>query len=271
MKAHLVPRPLGYLIMLLMVAMYLYPLLYLFNVSLKPDTEFALDPVGWVRHIQFANYAAAWQQGSFGTYIWNSLLYTAAAVAGSVLISAMAAFPVSRGYVRWSGLVYIFFMMGIFLPNNMIPQWNLIHALGLYNTRTGFILVNMGVGLGFMLMTGYMKSIPRELDEAASMDGCTYSRFVLTLMLPLIKPVLATSAILQAIGVWNNIIGANIYFSDQRLFPVVMGLYKFYGQFGNQWTLLAAALVIVASPLIVLYLFLQRYIIEGAMTGAVKS
>ncbi|NQX66934.1 carbohydrate ABC transporter permease [Paenibacillus alba] len=271
MKIHLVPRPLGYLLMLIMVILYLYPLLYLFNVSFKPDVEFIVDPVGIVKHFQPENYVNAWKQGNFSTYIWNSILYTGVAVGASVLISALAAFPVSRSYIKWSNFVYVFFMIAIFLPNNMIPQWNLIHWLGLYNTRIGYILVNTGIGLGFMLMTGYIKAVPRELDEAASIDGCSYSRYVMTIIMPLIKPVLATSAILQAIGVWNNVIGATIYLSDKKLFPIVLGLFKFYGQFSNQWTLLAAALVIVASPMIILYIFLQRYIIEGAMTGAVKS
>ncbi|WP_372631261.1 carbohydrate ABC transporter permease [Cohnella sp.] len=271
MKMHLVPKPLGYAVMAVMAFLYLFPLLYLFNVSVKPELEFLVDPVGIVKHVLFSNYPDAWKQGNFGQLIGNSVFYTAAAVGLSVLISALAAFPISRGYVGWASFLYVFFMISIFLPNNLVPQWNLIHSLGLYNTRLGFVLVNTGIGLGFMLMAGYMKSIPKELDEAASIDGSSYSRFVLTIILPLIKPVLATSAILQAIGVWNNIIGATVYLSDKKLYPIVLGLFKFYGQYSNQWTLIAAALVIVASPLLLLYLFLQRYIIEGAMTGAVKS
>lgn len=259
-----------YVALLVVAFIYVFPLFYLVNVALKTPQAFLFDPTGVTRSLDLSNFGDAWVRGNFAHYFGNTILYTVAATAIGVVCSLLIAFPIARGYVKWSGFWYTFFVVSLFLPGGLIPQFQLMLHLHLYNTQIGYILLSSGLGIGPFLIAGYLRSIPREMDEAASIDGCGYMRYVLMILTPLIKPILVTAALLQAIGVWNDIIGPTIYLSSPSYFPVSLGLFTFYGQYGNDWTVLAAAVLIVAAPLIVLYMFLQRYFMEGALAGAVK-
>jgi raffinose/stachyose/melibiose transport system permease protein len=259
-----------YLALLLVVFLFLFPLLYLVNVALKTPQDYLFDPTGMAKGFDFANFSDAWTRGNFGHYFGNTIIYTVCATAIGVISSLLVALPISRGYVRWSNAWYTLFVVALFLPSALIPQFQLILYLHLYNTQPGYILLSSGLGLGPFMIMGYLRSIPRELDEAASIDGCGYLRYNLLMLPPLIKPILVTAILLQAIGVWNDIIGPTIYLSSPDYFPVSLGLFTFYGQYGNDWTVLAAAVLIVAAPLIALFVFLQRYFMEGATAGAIK-
>ena len=122
-----------------------------------------------------------------------------------------------------------------------------------------------------IILVGYIRSIPRELDEAAALDGCGYLRFIVQIILPLTKPALATVAILHAIGIWNELVLATIYLTSKDYYPVTRGLIVFTGIYGNNWPLLAAAVLMLAAPMVVLYLFLQRYIIRGFTAGSLRG
>ncbi len=256
--------------LLVVAAIYLFPLLYLVNVALKTPQAYLLDPTGMTTSLDLSNFGDAWLRGNFAHYFGNTILYTVAATAIGVTCSLLVAFPIARGYVKWSGAWYTFFVVSIFLPGALIPQFQLMLHLHLYNTQIGYILLSSGLGIGPFMIAGYLRSIPRELDEAASIDGCGYARYLAMIVTPLIKPILVTAALLQAIGVWNDIILPTIYLSSPSYSPVSLGLFTFYGQYGNDWTVLAAAVLIVAAPLIVLFVFLQRYFMEGATAGAIK-
>lgn len=267
-----VDKIVSYLIILIVVALYLFPLLYLVNISLKTPIAFILDPTGLTKTLHWQSYSDAWTRGGFGTALVNSVLYTVVSSVLSTAFSLLLAFPIARGYVRWSRFWYALFVVALFLPNALIPQFQLILRLGLYDTQLGYILLQSALlGVGPFLIVGYLRSIPKELDEAAAIDGCGYFRFIGTIITPLIIPVLVTTFLLHAITVWNDIIGPTIYLADQQYYPVTLGLFAFYGQYGNEWTTLSAATLIVAFPLILLYLFLQRYFIAGALGGALKS
>lgn len=265
-------RMFSYVLVLLMLALYLFPLFYLFNVSMKTQSEYLMDPVALAGGLRLENFSEAWSKGNFSQYMWNSVLYTGVSTLLTLMISIFAAFPIARGYVKFSTFLYVFFLISMYLPNPLIPQFALINNLGLYNTQTGFILLKTtGTGIAFLMFTGYIKAVSRELDEAAAIDGSSYMRYLFTILIPLTKPVLATGVILTAIGVWNDIIGPTIYLSDPSYQPVTKGLFSFYGQYMNNWPLLACGILIVTLPLVLLYVFLQRFIISGAMAGAVKS
>lgn len=262
---------LSYIFIAVVLFVYLFPLFYLLNTSLKGDLDYLKNPASITTAIHFSNYAIAWKSGNFGAYVLNSLFYTVMVVVISVLMAVLVSFPIARGYLKKSGAWYAFFMIGMFLPNGLIPFFQLMLKLHLYNTPWSFILNNLSFNFIFMMFTGYIKSIPADLDQAASIDGCGYIRYLFSFILPLMKPAIATGVIIVAIGVWNNIISAVIFFSDKRLYPVVLGLFRFYGQYTNNNTVLSAAVIIVALPLVFLYAFLQKYIVQGVTSGAVKG
>ena len=163
------------------------------------------------------------------------------------------------------------YVVALFLPPALIPQFQLILNLGLYNSRTGYILLFLVNAIGMIIVVNYIKSIPRELDESAAVDGCGYFRFVWSIILPLIRPAIATVTVLHAIGIWNELILPTIYLTDSNLYPITRGLIVFEGQYGSDWPALASAVLMLMLPMLILFMFLQRYIIGGLTSGAVKG
>lgn len=269
---------LSYAVIGLLLILYVVPLLLVFNVSLKSFNEYLLNPIGIVKNIEWGNYSQAWSEGNFAGYFANSLIYTVTATVLTIIVSLFAAFPVARGYVMWSGFIYMFFLLSQFLPNPMVAQYKLmlsfkesVSFFG-YDTKLGYILLKTtGTGVVFMMFVGYIKSISRDLDEAAGMDGSGYIRYLFQIILPLMKPVIATGVILTAIGIWNDFVGPIMYLPSPSNYPITFGLKEFRGQYGNIWPLLACGITIVAAPLIILYTFIQKYLVDGALAGAVKS
>jgi raffinose/stachyose/melibiose transport system permease protein len=268
------PRPgrvVSYLLVVVVMAFYLVPLLFLLNTALKTSNEFYSDPNGIATNPHWSNFVDAWVQGDFAAYILNSVLYTLCAAGLGTVISVVVGFPVSRLYVRrprlWNGL----FVVLLFLPNSLITQFQLLLRTGLYDSQLGYILImGVSVGVGPILIAAYARSIPRELDEATAVDGIGYLRYLVSFVVPLARPAIATVFILQAIGVWNDIILATVLLPDHTKSPISLGLYAFQGTYTSEWGLLAAATLIVAAPLIAAYVFLQRYLI-GGVVGSVKG
>ncbi|MFT8593427.1 MAG: carbohydrate ABC transporter permease [Bifidobacterium sp.] len=251
--------------------LFIFPLLYLLNTALKSTSEFVTNPVGIVSSFQWGNFAEAWSKGNFGAYFLNTVIYTVCGAGLGTAISLFMGFPVARGYIKGSKFWSLLFTLVLFLPNALMTQFQLLLRLHLYNTQIGYILmVAVGVGIGPLLFTGFVSSIPKDLDEAAAIDGAGYWTYLFKFIVPLSKPALMTVFILQAVWIWNEIIMATVLFSDQNKFPISAGLFAFKGTYSNNWPLLAAATIIVAAPLVLGYLFIQRYLVNGVL-GAVKG
>lgn len=272
MKIHTLSRCLIYFVIGIIVILYLYPLLYTFNISLKTSRNFLLDPVGLSESLQWTNYVDAWNTGNFGKYIINSFVYTVVATAATILLNVFLAFPVARQYVRGAQVLTMIMLAAMFLPDGTIPLFQLFLKMNLYNTGLGYIITLISIGgLTFYFFTSYIKSIPKEFDEACAIDGCGYLRYMFMILLPLIKPAIATMVIFNAMNVWNDIIRATIFLSNDNLYPITKGLFVFFGVYNNNWTVLTAALIIVSLPITIFYLIFQRFIVDGALAGAVKS
>ena len=261
----------SYGILLLFAAFYVGPLLMLVSTALKSLPEFFKNPTGLPEEAQFSNFSEAWELASFPKYMLNSLIYTGVATALFVLMSVFVAFPIARGYVKGSKALLTLYVVALFLPPALIPQFQLILNLGLFNTRAGYILLFLVNPIGLIILVNYIKSIPRELDESAAVDGCSYFRFVISILIPLIRPAIATVTVIHAIGIWNELILATIYLTNDDLYPITRGLIVFEGVYGSDWPKLAAAVLMLMVPMLVLFMFLQRYIISGLTSGAVKG
>jgi raffinose/stachyose/melibiose transport system permease protein len=260
-----------YIILIFISLAFLGPLFMLVNTSLSTLPQFMKDPTTPVRSFEFQNFIDAWEKANFAQYLLNSVLYTVVATTLFVLSAIFVAFPLARGYVRGSNILLTLFVIALFLPPALIPQFQLILNIGLYNTRIGYILLFLVNPIGMIILVNYIKSIPRELDEAAAIDGASYLRFVIQIILPLAQPAIATVVVLHAIGIWNELIAATIYLPNQKLYPVTRGLINFQGVYGYNWPTLAAAVMILTVPMVILYVFLQRYLISGLTQGSVKG
>ncbi|MGH1493573.1 MAG: carbohydrate ABC transporter permease [Acidimicrobiales bacterium] len=262
---------LSYLVLAIFTVIYVGPLLMLFTTAFKTLPEFFKNPTGAPESWGFTNFSEAWEQANFAGYIFNSFFYTFVATLIFVVTSVFVAFPIARGYFKGWKIVLGMYVIALFLPPALIPQFQLILNLGLFNTRTGYILLFLVNPIGVIILVNYIKSIPRELDESAAIDGCGYYRFVFSIIMPLIRPAIATVTVLHAIGIWNELILPTIYLSNDDLYPITRGLIAFEGLYGSNWPALAAAVIMLMTPMLILFLFLQRYIISGLTAGAVKG
>lgn len=264
-------RIISYAALIIFAVIYAGPLLMLLNTAFKTMPEFMKSATSPVTSLNFQNFIEAWNKANFPRYLTNSLIYTISATLIFIVTAIFVAFPVSRGYIKGGNFVLTLFIIALFLPPALIPQFQLMLALGLYNNPIGYILLFTINPIGMVILVNYIKTIPKELDEAAALDGCGYFRFVTSILFPLIRPAVATVAVLHAIGIWNELILPTIYLTNKDYYPITRGMIVFQGVYGSNWPTLAAAVLIMTLPMLVIFLLLQRYIISGLTQGAVKG
>ena len=251
----------------------LYPLLWMIVSSLKTQDMIFKD-ISLIPHqFRLENYIRAWQGGGFGRNFLNSILYTSSVVFGIVIISSMAAYAFSRLRFPGSKWLFIMFMaaMMIPLPGSFVALYVLLNKLHLRNTHIGYILcmINVGLSTSIFLLKTFFDKMPKELEDAARIDGCSKLGIWWHVALPLAKPVLAVVVVFNALNVWNEYILALIIFDNRKFMPLQVALQRFQGEFVTNYPLLMAGLTITALPIIILYLFMQKYIVKGVTQGAV--
>lgn len=261
----------SYAIMIFFALLYVGPLFMLVNTALKTMPSFMKDATALATELHFENFIEAWNKANFPKYLLNSVMYTFAATTIYIITAVFVAFPISRGYIKFSGAVLTLFVIALFLPPALIPQFQLILNLGLYNNPVGYVMLFIVNPIGIVILVNYIKTVPKELDEAAALDGCGYFRFVWSIVIPLIKPAIATVVVMHAIGIWNEIIAPTIYLTNKDYYPITRGLIVFQGVYGSNWPTLAAAVLLLTLPMLILFLFLQRYIVSGLTAGSVKG
>lgn len=266
MKLCLIP------IVILILFVYLFPLFYIGNISLKSEKEFLWTPVDVVNDVTFENFVIAWDKLNMASNFKNSILYVGVSTPLCIAMAFFLAYPLARHTFKFTPIIYTVFMIGMFMPDGSIPKWRMFYRLGLYNTRIGYILACIGGG-GVMLMmfVAYIKSIPRDLDDAALIDGAGYVQFMVRILSPLMKPVFASMGVLSAIGMWNETSIALVYLRSDEYLSIPAGLYVFSSTYSTAWTQLTAALVMVAFPMIILYIIFQKDIVDGIVAGSLKA
>jgi raffinose/stachyose/melibiose transport system permease protein len=267
------PRLIGGIAMgLLVVILFLLPVLYAVMLAFETPAHFLNSPLT-PGSPTVANFSGAWSQADLGTELLNTVLYSVVAAALSTVLGLLIAFPIARRLIRGHSGLYTLLFVGLFLPFSVIPLFAEARLLHLYNNRPGYILLHVepGLPLAVLLLTAFISSIPAELDEAAWMEGSGYLSYLFRVVVPLTRPALLIAFLYGLLGVWNDIIGPVVLLADPSLFPVTRGIYNFFGSNESQWTLLAAGIVIVSLPVVLLFAVSQRQIIRTAIAGAVKG
>jgi len=251
----------------------LFPLLWMVSSSLKTQETIFKDMSLIPKSLHFENYYHAWVEGGFGRYFLNSIFYTVAVVIGIVIISSMAAYAFSRLKFAGRNVLFIIFMAAMMIPiqGSFVALYVLLNKLNLRNTALGYILcmINVGLSTSIFLLKTFFDKMPKELEDAARIDGCSKIGIWWHVALPLAKPVLAVVVVLNALNVWNEFILALLIFDSRPLMPLQVALMTFQGEFVTRYPLLMAGLTIAALPIIILYLLMQKYIVKGVTQGAV--
>lgn len=254
----------------------LFPLYWVINTSLKPMEEIFRWPPNFASaNWSFDSYVTIWTARPFGRYMYNSLVVAGGSTLLAMMLSALAGYGFSRFYMRWERPLILFLLVTQMLPGTLliIPYFQLMAKAGLINNYLSLILAYVSFALPFStwMLIGYFRSIPRELDEAAMVDGCTRLQTFRKVVLPLAVPGLIAVAVFTFLGAWNAYVFPLVLTTDDKLFPLSLGIANMMGEYQVTWNQLMAAATLATLPVLVLYGFLERYLVQGMTAGAVKG
>ena len=251
------------------------PLLWILMSSLKNNNELFLNSFGIPHVWRFENYYHAWKDGNIGADFFNSTFICCVSIISILFITSMAAYILSRFKFRLNFMIYSFFLMGLMIPwaSNLLPLFLTLKKIGVYDTYWALILpyISFEVPFGVFILTGFMKSIPTELEEAAVIDGCSNWIIFLKVIIPLSKPVLSTVAILTFLDVWNEYLFALVFLSNPAHFTLSLGLASFQTGRVQYYGIIMAGIIISIIPVLIIYTLLQKQVIKGMTAGAVKG
>ncbi len=255
----------------------IFPLVWMFYSSFKEKRDFNADIMGLPDSPTLVNYIRILTNSDYhlAESMWNSVRTTALSVFFIVLFGFIVGYILARVRFRGNRLLYMMFLMGMLIPIHslLVPIYVVFNKTNMSNQWFTLLLpyVSFGLPLSIFLVEGYVKSIPIALEEAAAIDGSSFSRTLWTIILPMCKPILVTVAIIQVFGNWNEFSFALVLIKDVALQTVPLALTQFKGQFASDYPKQMAAMLITMSPIVVLYFAFSKEIIKGMVAGAVKG
>ena len=254
-----------------------YPIFWLFTCAFKKSSEFVSKPsFALPDGLYLQNFVEAWTRGNMGLYFKNSLIYTAAALVFIVIFSMTIGFAVSQMEWKMKNFFADFFLLGLMVPvaTALLPLFQIYNNLGLTNTRICLVItyIAFGLSLSIFLVTGYMRSLPREILEASVIDGCGIYSMMWHIVFPLMKNAAVTVLVLQFFYKWNDLLFSMTFISNSKLKTIQTGLLYFENEFGTKdWGAIFASIAISVFPMLIIYMILNKTVIEGMTSGAVKG
>lgn len=264
------------ILMTVVGVLFLAPILIIINYSFKGKRELYLSsPLALPESLNFENYANAFKKLDMQTTFVNTLIYTAVSVFLLAVLCGVTAWAIARCKRKFFRFCYVYFIIGILIPYQalFLPIYMIGYKLHITNTRFGiiFMYVATGISFGVFLMNSFMSTVPLELEEAARIDGCSVFRTYFSVVLPLLKPAMATLVIMQAFQIWNDYLLASLYVSKKQLKTLTVAIQSLFSAQSSDYTTAMAAIVISVLPIAILFLSLQKYFIKGMTVGAVKG
>lgn len=267
----------GYGIFLLLVTLVmLLPIYYLLVTTFKTPAEATASPLGLPIHFTFGNYKKAIDAMNYMGALKNNLIIAIVSVLCLIIFASMAAYVVARSRKKIFSMMNSVFMVGLIIPFqiSIIPLYKIIAGMHLMNTHMGVILVDVfcvNLPLSIFLMRGFINTVPIELEEASFLDGAGTFRCFWRIIFPLLKPIVATVAILDTLAIWNDFMTPLLFIQSSEKQVLLQQVYRNVGPFSTDWTSFFPMLVMATLPLVLFYAIMQRQIIEGVVAGAVKG
>jgi sn-glycerol 3-phosphate transport system permease protein len=271
----LVSKTAGYLAMVVVVFVIGLPLLWLLSAAFKEISEIYVVPATWIPHDPtIQNFPRAWNAAPFGVYYWNTIVVTVISVIGKLLMAATTAYALVMLRFPFKNFVFALILGALMIPPQVVivPNYLLFADLGLINTFPALILPHVPTAVGTFLMRQAFLALPREILDAARVDGAGHLRTLWTIMIPLSMPVLVTFGLLATQDVWNDFLWPLIITNTENMRTLPIGISRLLDQEGNtQWGVVMAGAIYVILPLLIVFLWAQRHIVEGIAAGAVKG
>ncbi len=271
--------PLLVVLWVLLVAfavIWIMPFVFIVFTAIKTNKEIMTSSAFSLPHsLRFENFSDAWGRGNFSTTFQNSVIISLIKVPLGLAISAMAAYALSRIRFTGSKLLMMFLLLGAMIPFQVMlaPIFTLVNGFGLIDTYAGVILPYLAFGVPYQvfILHGFFRAIPKEVSEAAYIDGASHITIFWRIFLPVSLPVLAALLILDFVATWNEFAMALVLLQDKHMWTLPLGLMSYQGQFSNDYALLNAAIVMTVFPAVLVYMIFQRYFVSGLTSGAVKE
>ena len=264
------------LIALVVSLFFIFPILMIINNAFKTKQELILDPpLSLPGSFNLDNFHTAWKKLELGTAFANSFMYTAISVLLIAMLCTITAWAIARGGTRLFKAARIYFMIGILIPAQALclPIYLLWNSMGLINSRVGLIAlyVSTGLSFGIFLQTNFMKTVPIDIEEAAVIDGCNVYQTFFRVVMPLLKAPMATLIIVQSFTIWNDFMLTNLVVQSKSMRTVILAMKTLFSTSENDYSSAMAAIILSATPVIVLFVALQKQFIKGMTIGAVKG
>lgn len=262
------------IVMLLICAAFMIPIYYLVVNTFKTQAEIVASPLGLPSSLNLSNYARALDGLDFFRHFFNSLLITVVSVVLIVVFGSMAAYVIARKPNQFTRFLRSYFLIGFMVPlqTTMLPLFLIMKNLHLINTFQGLIFLHSnGAVFALFLYTGFIRAMPRDLEEAAFVDGAGIFRTFWQIVFPLLRPVTATLVIFNTIWIWNDFLLSYLFLPSTDKATLTMQVYNGVGQYYTDWSIMMPVLVIAILPMVIFYLFMQRHIVGGLTTGSLKG
>ena len=256
-------------LLLLFTLLFLSPLLYMVLNSFKPYSQMLKEPWSFPKELFLDNYVKAFRQMEFFQSFWNSCLITAVSVALIVFLGALAAYR-----NRITDFLSVYFLIGYMVPTQVliVQIFSVMKKVDLINTKSGLILVYAsGVSFAVFMYQGFIRSIPIDMEESALIDGARPMQVFWKIVFPLLRPATATLVIFQTMWIWNDFTLSSLFLSSRRNLTLLLELHQCIGEFSLDWSVMLAIMCIVMLPMVIFYLAMQKQIIAGMTSGAVKG
>lgn len=270
------PKLIIFILFCLYAVIQVYPLFWLFLFSFKDNSEiFAGNVLGFPHIWRASNYSTVFTSENVGRYFLNSVIVTAATIIISSILLAMSSYAIVRLKWKLSNTFLTYILLGLMVPIQvtLLPMFLILSTTHLLNTYWALIIpyVAFALPIGIFILTGFLASIPRELEEAACLDGCNIYRIFSAIIMPLIRPAISTVAIFTFLSSWNELMFANTFINDDNLRTLTVGIMSLAGAHSTDWGPIGAGLVIATVPTLVIYIMLSDQVQKSLIAGAVKG
>lgn len=264
------------IVMIILGVIWFIPIYYLIVTTLKTPQAATLNPLSMPDKFQFGNYVNAWINMEFPRAFGNTLMITVLSVFLIVIFGSMAGYALARTKTKLGNRMFLLFLAGLVVPfqMNIVSLYKIVKNLHLMNTLFAVILVDVAINTPqavFLFKEFVESTIPKELEEAAAIDGCSVFRRFFAIVLPLLKPVISTVVIIVTLNVWNEFMTPLLFLQSRQNDVILQEVTRNIGQFATDWTALFPMLMLGVAPLMIFYVFMQKYIIAGVAAGAVKG
>ncbi|GIO43785.1 carbohydrate ABC transporter permease [Paenibacillus apis] len=260
---------------LILAILFFFPIFFNIMSAFKSNAEIMRDAVAFPTSLYLESFKYLLTETDYPQAIVNSIILTVVSIACQVFIIPMAGYAIQRKNTKWTRLIFLYFLAGMMIPFQayMIPLFKELKMLGLYGSLAGPIMIYVAgsVGFGSLLYTSFVKGIPMEIEEAAEIDGCSRVRIFWNIVFPLLGPVTASMVVLNGLGIWNDFLMPMLVLPSGEPKTMVVEIYRYIGEFSSRWDMIFAGTTMSVVPVLIAFIFLQKYFVKGLASGATKG